>query len=149
MVDLAKAKNLPLRIPDESLIWHASLKIFHPLSLIRLVRKLFGKFYCALARAAARKAQVRTNDHFFSIFGFWPAVKTLSPSLYIQLFKTLPAGTAELMVHPSFPHEGSDYTTSIQDISSQERQILQDGALKKSLKECSIQLVNWSVVSSQ
>jgi len=143
----AKEKNVPVRIPQEKNIMHhvLSLRSIHPKNILTLLRKQLLNFYCQHFRRDALKQQVKTNDHFMSIFGFWPPIRTITVDTYTSLFKKMTEGTTELMVHPadiSTPAT-SNFTTSITHISMQEMKLLQDPTLKKTIQACSIQLVSY------
>ncbi len=152
-VRFANEKKVPMRVPNETMIIQKkiSLKALSPKSLVTLLRKSFLGLYCHRARALARAHAVRTNDTLYSIFGFWPAVTNLSVSHYETLLQRMPEGINELMVHPADVAAAPDstYTTSIHHISRQEMLLLQNSALKKIIKECSIELGTYrSMVNS-
>jgi predicted glycoside hydrolase/deacetylase ChbG (UPF0249 family) len=151
---LALGKKVPVRIPQEALLLQdvLSIKTFLPQNILKLFRKVVLAYYCNKAGKYARKTALKTNAYFFSIFGFWPPAPVLSLAHYEKILRRIPEGLSELMVHPAYPVNDNGYSTGIQRQSAQETVLLQNSALKKTIKECNIQLTNysqWSMVNSQ
>ncbi|MFC1517571.1 carbohydrate deacetylase [Candidatus Margulisiibacteriota bacterium] len=142
----AKEKDIALRIPLEKLFprMNAWPAFFNPQNIFRLYRKIYLHIYAYKAKRYAKKLKVPCNKHFFSIFGYWPPVFKLKISFYEQLLRKIPEGISEIMCHPAHYEQNDQYTTSITHISQQEVLILQDPALKKIIKECNIQLINYN-----
>ncbi|MBU0580040.1 MAG: ChbG/HpnK family deacetylase [Candidatus Margulisbacteria bacterium] len=145
VLDFVNKKNLPLRIPNEKIIFtfKPDLKYFYPSNLIKLYKKIYLNIYAQRARETAAKTKCLMNQHFYSVFSYWPAVKTLHNKLYKKIIKELPAGISELMCHPAHLEQPTYYSTSITHLSQQEVMILQEDTLKKILKECNIQLIHY------
>lgn len=148
VVKLAKELELPLRIPNEKLIWNGNSKTLKNLSLATpILVKTPMKILCRKVRRLCAKHSVRTNDHFLSIFGLIPWEKP--QPRHFKLFLSLVGdGVTELMVHPGYYEKllanfwiGGERQAKERE---QELQCLLDPEVKAMAKEQGIDFINYT-----
>ena len=148
VVKLAKELEVPLRIPDERLIWNGHSKAFRSLRLVTpILIKTPMKMMCKRVRYLCDKYSVRTNDYFLSPFGLIPWEKP-QPKHFKLLLSLMEDGVTELMVHPGYCDRllSEFWIGGEQQAKEREEELkcLLDTEIKAMVNEQSILLINYA-----
>jgi predicted glycoside hydrolase/deacetylase ChbG (UPF0249 family) len=149
-IELAKEHNVPLRIPEETIIFLGRYSLLRALFDRRFMKKWFIRVQCRVARKLCKTHGVATSDHFFSVFGIFPPEKHITSLTYKLLFSRVPDGVVEVMTHPSYYDDrlrqflfyGMQAAIQRED----ESRALQDPSLLEYVKELGIELAHHGVL---
>jgi len=96
------------------------------------------------ARAMAERAGISTADYFCGI----AQTGVLTKAGVAKLLENLPEGTTELMCHPGYADDDLRQSgTRLQESRQAELQILTDKAIRKSVADLGIRLINYEEIA--
>jgi len=150
VVKLAEELRIPLRIPDERLIWNGNSKILKNFSSAApALVKTSMKILCRKVRRLCAEHSVKTNSYFLSMFGLipWERPQPKHFKLFLSLVKD---GVTELMVHPGYYEKlladfwiGGEQQAEERE---QELQCLVNPEVEAMVKEQGIDLINYTLL---
>lgn len=95
------------------------------------------------ARALAERSGIATTDYFCGI----AQTGVLTKAGVLKLLESLPEGTTELMCHPGYADDDlKKSATRLQQSRQAELEILTDQAIRKSVAELGIRLINYEQI---
>lgn len=152
-IELAKEHDVPLRIPEETILflgWHPRWWVLFDR---RFLKKWFIRKQCRIVRKQCEAHGVSTTDHFLSVFGIFPPEEHITCLTYKLLLSRAPNGVVEIMTHPSYYDDRLRqflfYGMHAAIQREEEAEALQDPSLREFIKGIEIQLVNHNVLKTQ
>jgi chitin disaccharide deacetylase len=137
---VAAGLNLPVRVPWK---WRGSPE---NRSMRREVKQLI---LAGRLRRSTRRIDVRTNDHFCSVFDLALPPEKLPEDSYARLLEPYEGGIVELMVHPAIVDDEVRSLTGIAGYAHVENRLLQNAVLGKWIEKRRAQLRNYHDVKLQ